>query len=166
MELLGRPLPLFPQEGGEGRAVGSLGPNLFKWRRGEDWVPEESSRVCQRRRCWWQAQSWQVDRLTGHFLWLVPSPRHVCLWGPQSRGNRGGGTEGTHQRTRKEEDTVGTEKSLLLRRLDSYLCIICPPPLCSKAPRGRGWSVSVAAVHGTGTNSRNCGAAATWAQRA
>lgn len=28
-------------------------------------------------------------RLTGHFLWSVPSPRPVCLWGPQSREEKG-----------------------------------------------------------------------------
>lgn len=54
------------------------------------------------------------DKGTGHFLWLVPSPRLACSLGAHRAG---GGqkecpvfrAEETHQRTGKGEGIAGTE---------------------------------------------------------
>lgn len=122
-------LGVVAQAGGEGRE-GQLGRGLqasslpIRWRR-EDGAREGSS--------WWQPRAGRGGRLTGHFLWMIPSPTLVCLWGPQGgSGSLVHGADRMHRRTGKARTPQA-----LHRRANFFrgpLPLVCLHHLPSPAP--------------------------------
>lgn len=137
----------------------------------ENWVLERGVPVSARAEMLVAGPELAWGQLTGHFLWSVPSPRLVCLWGPQSRGKGVGGNlvcraEGTHPRIGKGKTLQALWREHFSWGPLTLVCASSPLPLRGQTPRGRGWSVWVTApVCVTQGHSGICGTAGTWAQR-